>query len=65
MTETTTNVITGCSEEVYEFLHNVIQDAQASGAIVNLITIIPDGSVDNGGVGTKGCKPGDATCPKS
>lgn len=65
MSEITANVVTGCSEEVYEFLHNVIQDAQASGAVVNIVTIIPSASEDNTGSGTKGCKPGDSVCPKT
>lgn len=65
MTEMTTNVITGCPEEVYEFLHNVIQDAQVSGAVVNIITIIPS-QVDNiDDVSTKGCKPKATVCPKT
>jgi hypothetical protein len=65
MTEMTTNVLTGCPEEVYEFLHNVIQDAQASGSVVNIITIIPSQTDDGDGGSTKGCKPGSDRCPKT
>lgn len=59
------SIISGCSEEIYEFLHNVIQDAQASGAIVNIITIIPPNITDSDGTVIKGCKPKADTCPKT
>lgn len=65
MSETITNVITGCSAEVYEFLHNIVQDAQATGAIVNIITIIPNETPsDDFDEGIK-CKPKATTCPKT
>jgi hypothetical protein len=65
MTEATTQILTGCTEEVYEFLHNVIQEAQATGAVVHIITIIPSGSSSDTGDRQKGCNPGDTTCPKT
>ena len=66
MTEVTSHVITGCPEELYEFLHNVIQDAQASGSIVNIITIIPT-QADAGAesLAQVQCKPKADTCPKT
>ncbi|GKI97692.1 MULTISPECIES: hypothetical protein [Klebsiella pneumoniae complex] len=65
MTDSTTHIVTGLPEDFYEFLHNVIQDAQASGSIVNIITIIP-GQLDNGdGMQIQGCRPKAETCPKT
>ncbi|WP_321502282.1 hypothetical protein [Breoghania sp.] len=58
-------VLTGFPD-VAEHLHNVIQDAQASGAIVHIITIIPTGSQSfpDDGPDDKSCKPKAQICPK-
>lgn len=53
--------------ELMEFLNNVIQDAQASGCIVHMVTIIPphiQQANDSGGVDIKSCQPKASTCPK-
>ena len=52
--------------EMAEHLHNVIQDAQAAGAIVQIITIFPaSGWMAEGDVAAnKSCNPKDTVCPK-
>jgi hypothetical protein len=53
--------------ELMEYLNNVIQDAQSSGAIVHVITILPPHieRVDDSGLVTiEGCNPKAQTCPK-
>jgi hypothetical protein len=60
-------VIYSGREDLYEFMSNIIQDAQASGSIVQIITIIPEMTIEEderGDVVIKGCKPKAATCPK-
>ena len=54
-------------EDLYEFMNNIIQDAQASGSIVQIITIFPEMSMeenDDGTVAVRGCKPKAVHCPK-
>lgn len=58
--------VSGLSPDFLEFLHNVIQEAQAVGSTVNIITITP-ASNNAGGKSSfisDGCGPGDRTCPK-
>lgn len=52
--------------QLYEHLYNVIQEAQAMGSIVHIVTILPPPSGDKSGLvaTVQGCKPGDAICPK-
>jgi hypothetical protein len=53
--------------ELMEYLNNVIQDAQSSGAIVHVITILPphiERVADDGMVTIEGCNPKAVICPK-
>lgn len=53
--------------EFMEYLNNVIQDAQSSGAIVHVITILPphiERVSDSGEVTIESCKPKAEICPK-
>lgn len=52
--------------EVAEHLHNIIQDAQAAGAIVQIITIFPASGkmTEEDGAVSKSCNPKDSVCPK-
>ena len=53
--------------ELMEYLNNVIQDAQSSGAIVHVITILPphiERVADNGAVTIESCNPKAVICPK-
>lgn len=53
--------------EFMEYLNNVIQDAQSSGAIVHVITILPphiERVGDNGLITIQGCNPKAEICPK-
>lgn len=60
-----TIVINNGNEEVFEFLGNVIQEAQAAGSIVQIITIYPSvDNLDDSGDVIKGCKPKADHCPK-
>ncbi len=59
-----TIVINQGNDEVYEFLGNVIQEAQASGSIVQIITIYPPVEALSNEAITKGCKPKADHCPK-
>lgn len=50
----------------YEALYQIIQDAQAAGSVVQIVTIWPSTLGDEGGAGVvkpKDCKPSGA-CPK-
>ncbi|MEW8628244.1 MAG: hypothetical protein AB2551_21040 [Candidatus Thiodiazotropha sp.] len=54
-------------EDLYEFMNNIIQDAQASGSIVQIITIFPETTMEgssDASVEVKGCKPKAVHCPK-
>ena len=67
MTDLKSTVIKDTSPELFEFLHNLVQDAQATGAIDNIITIIPASMQDIGDdseIETIKCKPKNETCPK-
>jgi len=59
-----TIVINQGNDEVYEFLGNVIQEAQASGSIVQIITIYPPVDTLDSEGGIKGCNPKADHCPK-
>ncbi|MCP9626135.1 hypothetical protein NML43_03415 [Rhodopseudomonas palustris] len=53
--------------ELFEHVSNIVNDAQASGSIVQIITIVPPqlAKLDSGGkILSEGCKPGDSICPK-
>ena len=52
---------------IYETIFNIVQDAQAAGSVVQLITIWPPSSSTDPGGGTadiKSCNPKDTICPK-
>lgn len=53
--------------DLFEYLHNLVQDAQASGAVVQIITILPPQVKITGEDGTQiyGCKPLSVSCPKT
>lgn len=51
-----------------EYLHNVVSDAQATGSIVHLITIIPntpERAISLQDHAVEGCNPKARNCPKS
>jgi hypothetical protein len=54
--------------ELFEHLTNIINDAQASGAIVHVITIVPPQTLRHTPEGVviteHSCVPGDSGCPK-
>jgi hypothetical protein len=54
--------------ELFEHLTNIINDAQASGSIVHVITIVPPQMLKHTADGTvitsHSCVPGDSSCPK-
>jgi hypothetical protein len=58
-------VIVVSDPKLYEYLYSVIQDAQASGAVVHIVTILPTTIVSpNGIIEPLGCNPKATTCPK-
>lgn len=52
--------------KLYEFLYKVVAEAQASGAVVIVTTIIPPAqtTVGDGLPTIESCMPGESTCPK-
>lgn len=52
--------------DFFEYLHNVIEDAHASGCVVHIVTLWPTHLEIKGPLGTQvlGCKPKAASCPK-
>ncbi|MEJ2613306.1 MAG: hypothetical protein P8179_25490 [Candidatus Thiodiazotropha sp.] len=49
------------SQEVFEFLENIIIQSQAAGSTVCIVTISP-GTIQSGG--EEGCRPTALHCPK-
>lgn len=58
-------IIDGADPKLLELIYNIVQDAQASGSVVQIITIWPTSSpLGDGESMPKGCKPKDERCPK-
>ncbi len=53
------------TEGIQEHLYNIVQDAQALGSVVQVLTITPTFIRDDrGGIFALGCGPKDEICPK-
>lgn len=53
------------TEQMQEYLYNIVQDAQSLGSVVQLITITPTFIRDaDGRVFAAACGPKDVICPK-
>ena len=53
------------TEQIQEYLFNIVQDAQALGSVVQIVNIVPSLTIDQDGqLQALACGPKDVICPK-